>query len=167
MRPITFGAALIIILVAAPRSGAQQAVYLLRHAEKLGGNQDGLTNEGKEHAKALARLLKEAKIKAIYTSEFERTKQTAEPLAAALKLKPIPMPHDKPAMTVDRIRTDHRQDVVMVVGHSDSIPAMIKLWDAKLVVTIDEVKEFDRLFVLIPTGKTEASLGMLRYRKGD
>jgi phosphohistidine phosphatase SixA len=167
VRPITFAAALILPMVIAARSEAQQAVYLLRHAEKLTDGQDGLKEKGKEHAKALVPLLKDAKIKAIYTSEFKRAQQTAEPLAASLGLTPIVVPHDKLSDTFDKIRADHPHDVVLIVGHSDSVPAMIKLWDAGLSVTIDDVTEFDRLFVLVPISDGKASLGQLRYHKED
>jgi len=167
MRQIAFAAALMIVTMITPRSQAQQAVYLLRHAERLPGGQDGLTDEGKEHAKALVRLMRNAKIKAIYTSEFERTKQTAKPLADSLGLTIIPLPHDQPGHTFNAIRADHPHDVVLVVGHSGSVPAMIKLWDPSLIVSIDEATEFDRLFFLVPAGTNQAGLGRFRYRKDD
>ena len=167
MRPIVFASALLMTFVIAPTSKAQQAVYLLRHAEKCKDGQDRLKDEGVKHAKVLVDLLKDAKIKAIYTSEFHRTCQTAKPLADSLGLIPIPLPYGRPAETVDKIRKDHPHDVVLVVGHSDSIPAMIKLWDAELTVNIDDKMEFDRLFVLVPTSKGKASLAKLRYRIGD
>src|SRR5690348_14127274 len=74
-------------------------VFLVRHAEKEAEpKQDPpLTKAGVARSQELARLLGAANIKAIYTSQFIRTKQTAEPLTAktgvtvtALTLKPNP-----------------------------------------------------------------------------
>jgi phosphohistidine phosphatase SixA len=74
-------------------------VFLVRHAEKEDEpKQDPpLKKEGVTRSQDLARILGTANIKAIYTSQFVRTKQTAEPLTAktgvsvtALTLKPNP-----------------------------------------------------------------------------
>src|SRR4030095_1650136 len=74
-------------------------VFLVRHAEKEDEpKQDPpLKKEGVARSQELARILSTANIKAIYTSQFVRTKQTAEPLTTktgasvtALTLKPNP-----------------------------------------------------------------------------
>src|SRR5215216_5812482 len=76
-----------------------KTVFLIRHAEKEAEpKQDPpLKKEGVARSQELARVLAGASIKAIYTSQFIRTKQTAEPLATKLgltatliKLKPNP-----------------------------------------------------------------------------
>jgi probable phosphoglycerate mutase len=51
-----------------------------------------LTKKGRQQAQSLADKLANAPIKAIYSSPLERTLETAEPLAKALKLEVIPMP---------------------------------------------------------------------------
>jgi phosphohistidine phosphatase SixA len=58
-------------------------VFLLRHAERAEEpRQDPpLTEKGTARTQELARLLSTAGIKAIFTSQFARTKLTAEPLA--------------------------------------------------------------------------------------
>src|SRR5215467_2507461 len=74
-------------------------VFLVRHAEKEAEpKQDPpLNKEGVARSQELARILSAAGIKAIYTSQFIRTKQTAEPLTAktgvsatVLTIKPNP-----------------------------------------------------------------------------
>jgi probable phosphoglycerate mutase len=70
-------------------------VYLIRHGEneytrtgKLAGWTPGvhLNEAGQKQAQALAEKLKGKPIKAIYASPLERTRETAAPIAAALKL---------------------------------------------------------------------------------
>lgn len=57
-------------------------VFLIRHAEREDEpRQDPpLSRDGVARSQALARLLSSAGIKAIFTSQYSRTKQTAEPL---------------------------------------------------------------------------------------
>src|SRR6185503_20706963 len=67
-------------------------VFLIRHAERENEpKQDPpLTKDGVARSQALARLLGNAGIKAIFTSQYTRTKQTAEPLATKLGLTVTP-----------------------------------------------------------------------------
>jgi probable phosphomutase (TIGR03848 family) len=51
-----------------------------------------INQKGQEQARALAEKLKSLPIKAIYASPLERTIETAEPLAQALKLEVVPTP---------------------------------------------------------------------------
>ena len=74
---------------------------LIRHGETdynkkmhLAGRLPGvhLNTKGRQQAQAIADKLASLPIKAIYSSPLERTIETAEPLANALKLDVIPMP---------------------------------------------------------------------------
>lgn len=74
-------------------------VLLIRHGEndyvrqgRLPGRKPGvhLNEKGRQQAQALAEKLKEAPVKAVYSSPLERAVETAHPIAAALGLKVIP-----------------------------------------------------------------------------
>jgi probable phosphoglycerate mutase len=76
-------------------------IYLIRHGEndyvkkgKLAGRLPGvhLNEKGLAQAEALAEQLKEAPIKAIYSSPLERTQETAKPLARVLGLPVVARP---------------------------------------------------------------------------
>jgi probable phosphomutase (TIGR03848 family) len=74
-------------------------VLLVRHGEndyvkkgRLAGRLPGvrLNEKGRQQAAMLAEKLKEAPIKAIYSSPLERTMETAAPMADVLKLEVVP-----------------------------------------------------------------------------
>jgi broad specificity phosphatase PhoE len=128
---------LVIALAAKERTYGQAVVYIVRHAEKAGNSGDvDLSEQGVKRANALAKLLKEANIAGIYTSQWKRTKQTAMPLASQRQIDPVAVPDGDPQITYDRIRADHPQGAVLVVGHSDTIKPLIQKWasDADLVI---------------------------------
>ena len=150
-------------------------VFLIRHAERAEEpRQDPpLTEKGTARSHDLARLLSNAGIKAIFTSTFARTKLTAEPLAkqlgitpTALNLKlnpanPRQIAEESTKETVDKIMA-HAGSSVLVVGHSNSIPDVIKMLGADVTPTIDE-KQFDNLFIVTVYAKGKAKVAQLKY----
>ena len=89
-----------------------KTVFLVRHAEKEDEpRQDPpLKKEGVARSQELARLLGGAGIKTIYTSQFARTKLTAEPLATKLGLTAtsISLKSNPSQSPTDRRRVDSR-----------------------------------------------------------
>jgi len=150
-------------------------VFLVRHAEKADGqNPDPpLKQEGVARSKDLARILSTANIKAIYTSQFIRTKQTAEPLATkisvsvtALTLKPNPanlrlIAEESTTELVNKI-LQRPGESSLVIGHSNWIPDVIKMLGGDVVPTIDEQK-FDDLFIVTVYGKGKAKVVQMKY----
>jgi broad specificity phosphatase PhoE len=85
LRALALGAALAAGLAAAPPA----TVIVVRHAEVAARTTDPpLSEAGMERARTLASMLAASGVKAVYVTEFARTQQTAQPLAARLKLKP-------------------------------------------------------------------------------
>ena len=62
---------------------------------------------------------------------------------------------------VELLRTQHRNDVVLFVGHSNTVPALIKALGYPAEIKIPET-EYDNLFVLFP--KSEGAPTLLRLR---
>ena len=150
-------------------------VFLVRHAEKEDEpKQDPpLKKEGVARSQELARILSIAGIKAIYTSQFIRTKQTAEPLTAkigvsatVLTIKPNPsnlrlIAEESTAELVNRI-LQRPGESALVIGHSNWIPDVIKMLGGDVVPTIDE-KKFDDLFIVTVYGRGKAKVVQLKY----
>src|SRR5205823_820783 len=102
------------LLLAALPLRAQEAVFLVRHAEKADLSKDAaLSAAGEARARALAERLREAGVTAIYTSEYRRTKQTAQPLARALGIAPREHPAGDSAGLAVLLRKEKR---VLLVG---------------------------------------------------
>jgi broad specificity phosphatase PhoE len=153
----------VTLLTAAAPARAQKAVLLVRHAEKVDESDDPLLSAaGKARARSLARHLRTAGVTHIYVTQYKRTGLTAAPLAAAAGLKPIVIHSDARQELVDRIRKGSPDDVVLVVGHSDSVPEALRLLGHPQPVTIGHA-EYDNLFVAIPNKGGPPTVLRLRY----
>ena len=158
-----FGPAAALLLTAASHAAAQQAVIVVRHAEKADQTPDtALSPKGRARAKALADLLRDAGVTHIITSEFQRTRQTAAPLASALGLTAEQVPAgDLPAL-VARLRALDPAAIVLVVGHSNTIPPMLTVLGWPNTLDLHE-GDYDDVFVLAPHPGQRASMVRLKY----
>ena len=95
------------------------AIFLVRHAEKTAEKNDpGLTQAGQARALALANRLGGEGITHIHSSDFIRTRDTAEPLAEKLGLDvEIYDPSDLAVIAKKLKATPGRH---LVVGHSNT-----------------------------------------------
>ena len=157
------GPAVAVLLTAVPYAAAQQAVIVVRHAEKADQTPDSaLSAKGQARAKALADLLRGAGVTHVITSEFLRTRETAAPLATALGLTAEQVPaRDLPAL-VARLRAIDPASIVVVVGHSNTIPAMLTALGWPGTLTLQE-GDFDNVFVLAPHPGQRTSMVRLKY----
>jgi phosphohistidine phosphatase SixA len=151
-------------------------VFLVRHAEKAEtpAEDPPLNEQGRWRAQVLAHTLGKAGIKAIYTSQFLRTKQTAEPLATQLGITPTVMQlrlsptnpreiaSDAILAIVKDIQQRHAGEAVLVVGHTNSVPPVIRMLRSDVVPAIDE-QTFDNLFILSIHRLEVAKLVQLKY----
>jgi broad specificity phosphatase PhoE len=153
------------LLVAAP-AAAQSSVFLVRHAERAdsgmapaSGADPDLSEAGKARAQSLAALLKDANITTIFTTEFKRTQQTAAPLGKALGISVVTVPSKNTVDLVKQIKA--AKGNVLVVGHSNSVPDIIRDLGVSAPVTIAD-DEFDNLFIV--SRDAPPSLLRLHYR---
>src|SRR4051794_40481126 len=117
---------LLAICAVAPSLSAQTTVFIVRHAEKGTDSEKDpdLSEAGHARAQRLAKILSDAGITAIYTSEFKRTRQTAAPLGEALHLKPEIVPAANATALVEKLKTGKGN--ALVVGHGNTIPDLLK-----------------------------------------
>lgn len=100
---------------------------IVRHAEKAddGTRDPPLSAAGKLRAVALATGLRDAPLRAAYATAYQRTQQTATPAATLHGLSVVTYDAGQPAIEfAARLRRDHLAGTVLVVGHSNSAPAI-------------------------------------------
>lgn len=149
-------------------------VYLVRHAEKAATPpaDPPLSEAGQARAKALVRILGKAGIKTIYTSQFMRTKQTAEPLAQALGLTNTIVPVAMDTTMKNELAPQYLKEMVgriqakpgesaLIVGHSNTVPALIKALGGDVVPNIPET-DYDNLFVVTVYANGKAKVAHLQ-----
>ena len=142
-------------------------VILVRHAEKeLTGDDPGLTPEGAVRAMALAHVVGAANVSAVYSTPFERTRNTAAPLANALGLEvtEVAISQAFAADMANIVRTEHAGETVVIVSHSNTTPEIIGELGVMPPPTIED-DEYDDLYVLTLNSTGNVSMLSLRYGK--
>jgi broad specificity phosphatase PhoE len=156
-------AALLIAAAIAPRASGQEAVYLVRHAERASTAADSpLSPAGEARARHLATLLHDAGITTIFTTDLRRTIQTAAPLANTINLTPTVIAASDTAALIARIHSANKHDRLLIVGHSNTVPDVLRALGVSPAITIADT-EFDNLFIVIPRGDTAPTMLRLRY----
>jgi phosphohistidine phosphatase SixA len=160
-----------ILIAVASAANAQRAIILVRHSEKaVEANEPGvpLSEAGRARAGRLAQMLAGAGVTAIYATETDRARQTAEPLARALKVDVRTYsPRDPagklaPRILLDRLKKDDPSGIVLVVGHQNTVPDLLAALGYKEKVEIGD-KQFDDLFVVAPKAAGPPTVVRLKY----
>jgi broad specificity phosphatase PhoE len=132
-------------------------VILIRHAEKLGGEDPALSGAGITRAESLARILRDLEVDVLIASQFRRTQQTLEPLARLLGKSVEVLAAERSVHLVERIRSQHRGQVVVVATHSNLLPEIVELLGAGPVPPIAET-EYDNLYIVTLDGVSVRTL---------
>jgi len=134
-------------------------VIVVRHAEKSTDDprDPSLSTAGQDRARALSALLKNAGVTDIYTTQYKRTRQTAEPLAQQFGItiadRPITSANSATYARdlAQEILTRSAGKAVLVVGHSNTVPDIVKALSGSTVPAITD-PEYDHVFIIvIPT----------------
>jgi phosphohistidine phosphatase SixA len=169
MKRIAFLLPFAVTVLLAPSVFAAKTVILVRHAETADvpenapeAKDPGLSPAGRERAESLARSLEDAGVTAIFSTDYKRTRETATPLARLVGLKTIQTYDPKnPAALAAKVR--EVSGTALIVGHSNTIPGMIKELGVDSEVTIAE-SEYDHLFIIDLTDPADPTFIRLRYR---
>jgi len=135
---------------------AQKLVFVVRHAERADAGMQAQTDPplsvaGEVRAQKLAATLAEAGVKDIFATELKRTQDTAKPLALKTGVAVEQVASKDTALLIARIKS-RPNDVVLVVGHSNTLPAILKALVGVDVAIADN--EYDNLFVVVPATGT-------------
>lgn len=145
----------------APAPAAQPeptVVIVVRHAERAAepASDPALSAEGRARAQALPDAVGAAPVAAIYTTQFRRTRETAEPLAvrAGVPVTPRPASGENLATHADdlarHILATHAGQTVVVVGHSNTVPALVAALSGAPAPPLTEADYGDLFRIVIP-----------------
>jgi phosphohistidine phosphatase SixA len=159
---------------AAPTARASAAtapttVIVVRHAEKadVPGGDPPLSAAGEARSLALLDALRAAGVQAVVTTQLQRTRLTGAPLARELGIEPevVPVSGDAAAharQVAEHVLARHAGRTVLVVGHSNTVPAIVAALGAEPVGAIDE-SVYDDLFVVVRPAEGPARRLHVRY----
>jgi broad specificity phosphatase PhoE len=122
MRTLLFALA---CLLAAPVSAKDAPIHVVRHFDTPAGERDpDLLATGHARARALVKWFRGKRLRAIYVSDFRRSRQTAAPLARARRIAVQTYdPRDTPAIVA---RARAAGVPVLIVGHSNTVPDIVE-----------------------------------------
>lgn len=152
----------LVAMAAASTTSAQDAVYVIRHAEKeLSGDDPAITEEGKARASAWAEMLAHVGLDVVFTSDAKRTQQTGAIIAEKLGLPLSSVNRADIAGLIDALSFDHEEDTVLVVGHAETIPGILQNLGTFEDIDISQT-DFANLFILLHPGVDEPRLIHMR-----
>jgi Tol biopolymer transport system component/broad specificity phosphatase PhoE len=131
-------------------------VVIVRHAEK---SNDSLTEDGEKRAETLARLLTNAGVSAIFSTNYTRTTETANNTAEQLGI-PIQF-YSSIQGVADLIKSEYAGKVVLVVGHSNTVTQTVRALGVSSVPQFDG--RYDNLYIVTIRSDDTALLTHLRF----
>ena len=137
---------------------------LVRHAETSGGGSDpSLSIVGTERAMELSRILENVPLNAVLSTNFNRTRQTAQPVASAKGLTiQVYDPFD-PNGVIDDTQDEFHNGFVLIVGHSNTTPDFLNtMIDEDLYNTLPE-SAYNNLYIVSLFEKGRAKVVHLLY----
>ncbi len=158
------------LALCSPAQAQASTIILVRHAEKATSSGDPvLSPAGERRAGDLATALAQVHLDAIFSTQYQRTRFTAEPVARAAKLEPQVIPATG-NINVDALATAHAVDalpagsVVLVVGHSNTLgPIIAALGGPKVSDLCDN--EYGTLLIVTRHG-TDGPASLIRGHYG-
>jgi broad specificity phosphatase PhoE len=159
----------------APIPVAGTTVVVVRHAEKSTDDprDPSLSAIGQQRARDLGAVLMDAGVTDVYVTQYKRTRQTAEPLAQAsgssIVVRPINAANSATYAQdlAHEILTRSAGKSVLVVGHSNTVPDIVKALSGNAVPPITDA-EYDHIYVLTIPANGSPRVMQLRFgRPGD
>lgn len=144
-------------------------IVLVRHAEAVpdAGRDPVLSEAGRTRAAALAGALSGAGVTAVYATQYQRTQLTGAPVAGAaglqVRVRPIEGETDAyVAALVKEVLASHAGGTVVIVGHSNTVPALVKGFSG---VDPGEIAHdsYNKMFVVLAGAPGQGRLVRARY----
>ncbi len=131
--------------------------YFIRHAEKdrsdASEKDPHLTGEGHKRAQDWSMILQHIKFDAVYTTNYNRTKETGRPIAAKNNLEITSYNADTYFDTTFQSATKGK--TILIVGHSNTIPEFVNaVIGKKKYEHIDDANNGNLYIVTLTEGRS-------------
>ncbi|HFB64954.1 MAG TPA: hypothetical protein ENJ60_05360 [Aeromonadales bacterium] len=157
---------------------APNEIYIVRHVEKLiiaGERDPDLSPLGYQHARALDEKLKTIKFDRVMATQYKRTQLTVKPIAKR-NLKKLAIYNAADVNSLATSLLHACQQNIIVAGHSNTVPELLKALGLKFKVTINgqnlnheaevylnEKDDYDSLFKVNFSDRGKAEVTLLRF----
>lgn len=125
--------------------------YLIRHAEKDRSNSNNkdphLTETGLLRAQKWANTLKHIAFDKVYSTDYNRTRETAQPVADVMQLEITY--YDPRKIILKQFLKDTNGEKVLIVGHSNTIPNLVNSLIGKKKYDLIEDTNNSNLYMVI------------------
>lgn len=165
--PFVLAAIVVLFVVWVLDARTSTVVVVVPHAEveTAAGADPALSAAGRERALRLARTLGQSGerrgVDAIFASEYQRTQQTAIPLAESLGLAVNAVSNAAWRSLAATIRRQHNGEMVLVVGNAATVPELVHALSGEQVVLSDG--EYDAMYMMYLSRLSKPRLVKLRY----
>ena len=137
---------------------------LVRHAEIAGGGTNpNLSAAGLARAEDLKNVLSNVNLDAVFSTTYNRTTQTATPTATDKGLSIQNYDGFDLEPVVDDNIANYPEGAVLVVGHSNTTPALLNLLTGSETYADLPETEFNNLFVVTVYQKGNATVLEMKY----
>jgi len=110
------------------KPATKYTLYIVRHGEKLPGNDPGLSEAGKKRAGELYRLLKDKNVSIIFSTPYKRTIMTGDSLRVYQKIDTILYKADATGDGFISSLSEKgvNNKTVLVIAHSNTIGTLLR-----------------------------------------
>lgn len=163
LRRLVVALSLLVPTTSLAAQDAQLTVFVVRHAEKGPENPDpSLTEAGRRRAAALARTLTDARVSALFASEFKRTQETLAPLARAAGLTTAVVSAGKMDDLIALLRALPPGSRAVVASHSNLVHLIVERLSGQKMPMLTDA-DYDRLVMVVVTGDGKGQTVVFRY----
>ena len=136
-----------VVLATRKTLNTPRTIYVVRHAEKKSGTNPSLSDEGIRRVGRLSAMLRDAGLDRVYSTDYKRTLETADPLAAASGVEVQKYDPGNSSGLAAQLKSIAEMNAALVVGHSNTVPAILTALGIETEMVIDE-SEYDHLFII-------------------
>ena len=130
--------------------------YLIRHAEKDISNptdkNPNLSSIGVQRAESWTKILKNASFDAVYSTDYNRTKQTAKPISETNNLETIN--YDLNTFDFEKFKSETKGKTIIIVGHSNTTPLFVNAFIGSQKYQQIKESNYSNLYIITIIGDT-------------